>query len=285
MKSQNWIIALSLIIIGILPFQNCARMGSAKSASSDASSSSPAGSDGSGNPTSNIPALLQPNACNLLQLQAATVPVKVVFIVDESGSNAGDGGTYIGTDPGKVHRLASIQQFYANFGMKPNFSWGFLTFQGTTATSIFTANGIPAFTTDTNIMTQAFAFFSATPDYGQTPYIAAMDKAIQLISSDTPNAATKYVVVFLSDGVPTDLPPSTAAADLSTKVHNLLNSFPGQITFNTVYYGPNDAQAHALLMQASIAGNGQFLDLNTNSAVSSFMISSVVTVPGALCGP
>lgn len=211
------------------------------------------------------------------QLQQLTIPVKLLFIVDVSGSNAGN----TGTDNGKNKRAGALQNFKNLYAAKTNFHYGFNYFSGSSSSALigYSLNQ-PAFTlsNDANIMQQAINTFMTIPDSGETPYLAALDLGIKALQDDlsrTPQ--TKWVVVFISDGMPNpDVPDSTLAA----RVQTMVNQIPGQVTFNAIYYGPNDPLAATRLNKMAVAGNGKFLDA---SAGFNFQITDVVTVPGTVC--
>ncbi len=54
-------------------------------------------------------------------LETTTSNLKVLFMVDASGSTIGTNGT----DPDKAFRTGTIQSFIDRFGSKPNFSYAF----------------------------------------------------------------------------------------------------------------------------------------------------------------
>lgn len=210
------------------------------------------------------------------QLKDLTLPIKLLFVVDTSGSNAGVDGT----DNNKVVRGQSIQEFFDLYKGKINFNWAFNVFSGTTSNALIgAASSQPAFTAQATVMQNAITNFRGIVDGGTTPYIAALDLAYTAIANDTNRTAqTKWVVVFISDGLPNpDVPVST----LTAKVSTIVNLIPGQVTFNTVYYGPTDATAAGRLQAMASTGAGKFL--NTNNSGRSFPIQDVVSVPGTAC--
>lgn len=216
-------------------------------------------------------------------LQTIQVPVKVLFVVDTSGSNlqADDGG--IGSDPYKTYRGNSIQAFFNSYSTMPNFSWGFITFQDYTANAIIGwSPEQPAFTASPLDMQQAIESFYQIEDNYNTPYRSALGLASSAIYGDFPSTPhTKYVVVFLSDGMPV---PSVAEQTLISDVQNLVATAPGQVSFNTIYYGSINQEASTRLYNMSVAGLGRFLDTNTPNG-RSFPIESVIRIPGIDCTP
>jgi Mg-chelatase subunit ChlD len=213
------------------------------------------------------------------QLGTTSFPIKVLFVVDTSGSNAGLGGS----DPNKTVRGGSIGEFFNAYRSRSNFSWSFIHFSGSNASSLIGGSANPIFTTSTTQMQTAINSFYSIFDDGLTPYQAALNMTRQAIAGDSPSAApnTKYVVVFLSDGVPD---PAVADSVLRSSVQNILAVRPNQISFNTIYYGAADAEANARLKNMAAAGAGQFLDTNASAAGKQFVISDVINVAGLNCG-
>lgn len=207
-------------------------------------------------------------------LQQLTIPIKLLFIVDTSGSNASDPGT----DVNKVVRGQSIQEFFNLYKNKTNFSWAMNIFSGSTSSPL-----ISGFTTNSSTMQQAINNFFNVTDTGQTPYMAALNLGQQFLTNDSNRTAqTKWVVVFLSDGMPN---PAVDQSTLNSKVAQIVGQIPGQVSFNTVYYGPNSTTegiaAASRLQSMAAAGGGKFL--NTNQAQRTFPITDVITVPGTSC--
>jgi len=225
----------------------------------------------------------QPGSCNS-ELMQATVPIKILFVVDMSGSNHSSPGT----DVDKSLRGGSIQQFFNDYQAKANFSWGFVGFQGTKAMAFINDGsvGTAEFSSQSGDMQAAIAQFYGTTDDDYTPYKAALKMATQAISDDavTASASTKYVVVFLSDGMPTDYPDSASGdAQIDADVQTLVGLVPGRISFNTIYYGPHDTDASNRLQGMASAGGGQFLDTNSYATGRSFYISDTINIPGVPC--
>lgn len=210
-------------------------------------------------------------------LATTKVTTKMLFITDMSDSNEITQGCELSegcSDPGKHVRAGSIQKFFSDYGQLPNFKWGFQTFQETWATSLVNGFGSAA------DMQNAINTFVATPDWGQTPYITALDLAQTTVSSDpdlnSPTDTPQYLIVFMSDGAPSD---TADGALLAAKVKALKDLSPGNVTFNTVYYGPDKVNEPALLKSMADAGDGHFLDTNADPAGLSFAIKDFINVP------
>lgn len=264
-------IGLSLAALGlIISFQNCADQ---KFGSSGGGSSNPPGVNLGNNDDEASGVVTQTGGPNCRdELKALTTPVKMVFVVDISGSNTGNNGT----DPQKAVRSGSITRFYNSYSTRTNFSWGFTTFAADNANTLI-ANANSA------AMQGAINTFNGLNDDGNTPYVLALDAAANTISSDTgrlPN--TKYIVVFLSDGMPN---PSVNDSVLNQKVTAIVNAAgtANSVSFNTVYYGDNNQDAHDRLKMMAQTGGGNFLDTNVNPTGNAFLISDLVIVPGVVC--
>ncbi len=209
-------------------------------------------------------------------LRRLTTGVKLIFVVDTSGSNTG----FYGTDPNRQMRRGSIQAFLNDFGSKPNFSWGFVTFASDTATPLISVNSLPVFSARAADMQDALVAFASVPDDGNTPYHNALDAALTAINNDVGSATDKYIVVFMSDGMPY---PEMSDQQLASDVTAIMRAKPNQVTFNAVYYGPGDPEASQRLARMVQLGNGVFLDTNANPNGKNFQITDVVSIPGQSC--
>jgi len=88
-------------------------------------------------------------------------------------------------------------------------------------------------------------------------------------------------VVFLSDGVPD---PAVDDATLRAGVQTIAGLRPGQVSFNTIYYGEADPVANARLKNMAAAGAGQFKDASISTNGQQFVISDVINVAGHRLG-
>ena len=213
-------------------------------------------------------------------------PTKILFVTDMSGSNVDRTVNYINgqvvetdpTDPVKEFRYNAISDFVNTFRSKSNFDWGFITFQGTTASSAMSGF------TDVNQMNSVLGNFRNQRDEGKTPYRAALARARAMIANDPElNVADKpnYVVVFLSDGFPTDNCSGTSCptAPVEDDVRSLVNvAGAGRVTLSTILYGgPRTlTDAEKLLKTMSSIGRGQYAYVNTQNRSSGFKIDDVI---------
>ncbi len=265
---------LSLAALGlIVSFQNCAEQ--KFSSGGGGSANSVGGPVNLGNSDDDASGVLTqtggPNCRD--ELKALTTPVRMVFVVDVSGSNSGNNGT----DPQKAVRAGSIQRFYNSYAAKSNFSWTFITFANSSANTLI-ANANSA------AMQGAINNFNGINDNGNTPYVAALDKTEESIVNDSARpVGVKYIVVFFSDGMPN---PSVNNSVLSAGVTDIKKASGlanDPVSFNTVYYGQNNQGAHDRLQMMAQVGGGNFLDTNVNPTGNAFLISDLVIVPGVVC--
>ncbi len=160
------------------------------------------------------------------QLATTEVLTKMLFVIDMSGSNELKPGCAIGencTDPGKKMRAGSLQAFFNDYGPRANFKWAFNIFQGSSSTALIN-NGKPsepvfALASD---MQSAINNFKTKTDEDYTPYLKAIDLATTAISLDPDLNSSKnpqYIVVFMSDGQPTDASKNTIVTAVKKLAH------------------------------------------------------------------
>ena len=260
------------------------------------------------NTTSGTPVITPPSTSTPVptcQLQSVTVPVKILFVVDTSGSNnistTNNGTLSCGlfqtcappTDPDKSLRGGSIANFFSQYSAKTNFSWGFEVFSNGGGQAYITSGSkqSPSFS-NASAMQSAINQFNNESDGGDTPYIAALSMAQSTLASDpginsTAVNAPLYYVIFLSDGYPTDAVNSDGTvnqAQVDKSISQLVSLAPGRVFVSTVYYGTiNDPVASGLLQSMSQVGHGQFLNVDT-STTSTININDLITVPSSQCG-
>jgi hypothetical protein len=206
-----------------------------------------------------------------------------MFMVDNSGSTTGWGGT----DRHFTYRAKAIETFLSQYGSKSNFTYSFGYFNGTTAkvydtvSSTFKNKSAPApFGNASQIGTALMQYQRQSPS-DDTPYQAAFSAVQTEISQDQNANGTKfkYVLVFMSDGQPTDL-DDPVLDSIRTIVSDLKHTAgaDGRLSISAVYFGPDDdsTSIQNLSFMAS-DGNGQFV--NTNHTTH-FSIDDVITVPG-----
>jgi hypothetical protein len=216
------------------------------------------------------------------QITSVSQNLKIIFMVDDSGSTAS-------TDPNDVNRVATVQAFLTKYSSKTNLTYSYAFF-GTNSeawsvsSNSFTASSADVFGTAANAEA-ALNKFVTLPTAGTTNYEAAFFQIETILQAD--NAATNndnYVVIFMSDGQPKDL--GNSASDqingISGIAANLLGSTAaGRITLSTVYFGPNsDTQSENNLSTMATLGGGQFINSNVTT---SYSIDNLITVPVQAC--
>ncbi|MGE0634340.1 MAG: hypothetical protein AB7O96_18135 [Pseudobdellovibrionaceae bacterium] len=227
------------------------------------------------------------------------VPTKILFVVDQSGSNAtGTGSNTPPTDLEKAFRLKVIQDFHTQHAGKDHLSWGFITFNSYSGVStinalINTGDSItPSFSRDPASVTTALESFKGIADTGRTPYKAALQSVETLIAADmaASTVESEYLIAFITDGVPSDYCPNSPSQwlcpgsiqdpALDADIQRLVDLAPSRIQFGTVYYGPADTGASGRLARMAQMGGGQFVDANTTSSIQ---LNDVITVPKPIC--
>jgi uncharacterized protein YegL len=266
----------SLSLLGLLAFQNCSKVTFTGEPAAAASNVANGITGDNTNPTPGADPTCRVEMVN------TTKPVKVLFLIDTSGSNQN-------TDAGKVWRLETINSFINVYGSKTNFEFGFATFQGTSAISLITKENHGVFSNNMTDINQAIMDFKNTQDYGATPYDAAIAVVKNMIIYDQSVKASKdvaYVVVMISDGMPTNttyVDPATGMDALTKDVNSLLTAAPGQIGLNTVFlYNQSapDTFQKSYLQKIADLGTGVFIEATSKQTLQ---ISDTVQVPGKTC--
>jgi hypothetical protein len=219
-------------------------------------------------------------------------PVKVFFIIDDTGS--------MNTNDPNERRYTEVQALAQRMAAPGEMYFGGMIFADDgsgTKTRVFTN---PVFTDDvTQFNNQVSAVMGMAG--GGTPYRPALDLGYGTLSDDVqkdPAAAmrTRYVVIFISDGQPTDDPEFTPVeAQTKVELYMSLTGRTGGITFNTVWLGADNPTAEAILVTMSQTGegihksfpSGDALDLNgidfssirRNYVQRFFMVSNLTMVP------
>jgi hypothetical protein len=180
---------------------------------------------------------------------------KFLFIMDKSGSNAQ-------SDPGCDRRCGGFQKFYDKNKANPAVQWGMIAFQDPGTRALIKDGATPVFTTDEN-QVQAAVQELANGDNGGTPYGSALGLAQQAVEKDLKDHADEdnlYMLIFVSDGVPTD---GSDENSLRGTVKALVNLSPGKIYLSTGYYdaGGGNGTAENLLKAMADEGMGKYVAL------------------------
>ncbi len=203
---------------------------------------------------------------------AQTTYTKFIFAVDKSGSNLTGNGGGAGTDPTGTYRTSTIRDFFLKHMNNQYSRWALLTFQNTNATPLTlvpNATNVLGFTTDPAVFNSAIDAIPAG-NTGGTPFKSAISMARYAIEYDrtvNPSEKSRYVVIFISDGEPTDYGTPINEDQVDADVLDILNAAVGDVTFNTVYYGPASINAAGRMSRMARVGNGQFLDTNISGNI------------------
>jgi hypothetical protein len=214
-----------------------------------------------------------------------TQNLRIMFMVDNSGSTAT-------TDPAHTYRVKTVQDFIAAYGSHTNLTYSFGYFSGTTAkewdgsNSSFQSTATTPFG-NSAVLSSALTQYEGFAPGGSTPYSAAFASLNHLVQQDeAAGTHENYVVVFMSDGQPTDI-SGNIVTGINTMVDSLRTAVQANgslLTVSAVYFGPEtDQTAINNLGAMSTEGQGQFVD--TNLLTSSLQINDVITVPGTCTSP
>ncbi|RME20661.1 MAG: VWA domain-containing protein, partial [Deltaproteobacteria bacterium] len=195
-------------------------------------------------------------------------PVKILFIFDDSGSMAE-------SDP-NFRRLSAALELVDLLLQEKEVYFGVEHFQNAQP-MLLTQD--PVFTRDRAALAQALDSSLHQPA-GGTPYVGALSTAITAIKGDINAdplmaARTRYVVIFLSDGEPTDdkAPPYPQIMDRVHQLKQLEQGYPaaGEVTLHTAYLesnGDDSGGSHvALLQQMAEETGGQFRNFESGEAI------------------
>jgi len=200
-------------------------------------------------------------------------------MIDNSGSTNT-------TDPNHYYRVKTIQDFLANYGSHTNLTYSFGYFSGTTSPEYdmvqnkFKSSTLNIFGNATGL-SSALTKYESTSSSGNTPYSAAFAALNSEVTADE-QAGTKqdYVIVFMSDGQPTDINGNVASGIISMVDQlrlSVQNNGSSLMTVSSVYFGPeNDNISIGNLQTMANEGQGQFVDTNINGTLS---IHDLITVP------
>jgi len=257
-----------------------------------------------------------PPTCTITYDEVVT-PVKVLFLVDKTGSNKDDANTAAvddGTDPKKSWRVSSLNNLRS--GLSPDlFSFNITLFRGNHtnindgnryggAGGELTSSLINGFSNSLSTFKGAMNALSLDPDKGKTPYQAAMAKAKSIIAADMVNDhVSLYSVIMVTDGHPdpnlvtkTDCGSRScsnengADADIAASItkarkfsEEIVALNPSRVNVNTVYYygsGQRRNIAVSILTNMAEAGRGAFIEAASNQTID---FRNVVRVPNNSC--
>lgn len=219
-----------------------------------------------------------------------TSPVKIIFMLDASGSNKSNGQNP-GSDPVKIWRSSAQEKFLEAYPGKINFHYNVSVFNGSQSKSLLnvSSGGKTVYysgdITSSGPVIAAINTFKAMSDTGATPYSAALSRIKNLITSDLATAAanTKYVIVMLTDGEPTDYGAGRDTQAIKDDISDILSLATDRVSLNTVYYNNYQftAEGESLLKMMAFAGRGTFVKADTNKP--KLEIKDVIRVPSSVC--
>jgi hypothetical protein len=219
-------------------------------------------------------------------------------MVDNSGSTAT-------TDPNCKYRCSTLESFISSYGSNTDLSYSFSYFASDVtewdmSSLAFLSSGTNSLHPFGNAagLTKAVTYFSKhiSPG-GDTGYGEAFSSLQTIISNDEAAGNTEnYVVLFMSDGQPTDLTCSSgngqqndcvATGAITTLVKDLLQTASAngqsQATVSAVFFGSaSDTDSVTNLSTMASVGGGQFVNTNVNSNI---VINDIITVPGCSASP
>jgi hypothetical protein len=198
-------------------------------------------------------------------------PVKVWFIIDDSGSMQQ-------SDPNQK-RFSEAKAVATRLAEPGRMFWGAETFAGNTDGAKRVTQ--PARFTDSPTTFSSNIDAVANAGSGGTPYLAALNFAYGELSDEVrkdPALArrTRFVVIFLSDGVPTDSEQPQILEALATMMS--LRRDVGGITLNTVFLGGAGGSAATTILEAMArSGEGTFKSFVNGDALTfdSFDLSGI----------
>jgi hypothetical protein len=239
--------------------------------------------------TPSVASVTSAAACNP-GTQTAELPTKIMFIVDQSGSNVNGPNDASGTatDPLKSFRSGVVSTFFNAHASDLNLQWSFVAFNDSSAVSLMPSS----YFSSSSDFAAALQSFATRPDQNATPYKAAISGAHAQIQQDLLTAPNNqnYLIEFITDGYPTDYcagstvqancPGQIMDSQIQSDISSLVALAPGRIQFSTVYYGPTDTSAQTRLMNMAAAGGGQFINANVTKQVN---LNNTLTIPTGNC--
>lgn len=185
--------------------------------------------------------------------ETVSFPVKVWFVIDDSGS-MGD------ADPNMVRYSATQELATAleDTAPPPSMFFGGEIFSGGEAVRFSQPDRFTASAATFNANVAAVANAGG----GGTPYVAALGLTVAELTADIAEdpviaKRTRYVVIFLSDGAPSDSDgPDFPEVRAGIEALLALRSDAGDVTLNTVYLGGDGDEAEMVLQAMSQAGGG-----------------------------
>lgn len=234
--------------------------------------------------TNDANATLQSMSCQT-NLIDSTRTVKILLMVDASGSNVPGKDEPDGTDPQKKWRLGAIRSLVDRYRGKSNIHFGLATFQETSAKpQIKNSVGAGIFTNSQNEIESGISSFVANDDFQATPYKAALELAAKIIKKDVSASADKdavYSVIMVSDGMPSDYKSTT---EMLPDISSVTEIAAGRVNLNTIFYYNTEKQRVNIktdyLKTIAKVGSGSFAVANANESIN---LEDVIKIPQETC--
>ncbi|MCK6550743.1 VWA domain-containing protein [Myxococcota bacterium] len=172
-------------------------------------------------------------------------PVKILFVVDTSQSMAR-------TDP-TGERLLAVQDVVDAYIGDPGVELGIISFSGATNVLTTNARGEDGFTRDRQDIDTAIVSLGIAGS--TTDYEGAISNVFRVLSADMQNAdetelaRSKYVVIFVSDGLPNPVAPPT---NTRTSILDLV----GDVMNLQRIYRPKEIRLHTALLLSRATQTG-----------------------------
>lgn len=221
------------------------------------------------------------NATNC-DIHTAEQPLRIILMVDNSSSTDT-------SDPGNVFRVKTVEAFMSEYGKKGNLTYSFGYFSHdpvafNPANLSFGPLSSSPFGTAAQELKALEAFQGLGTEYG-TAYSKAFSALSDTVAKDfASHSDQSYIVIFMSDGNPTDLGKDAATkikSLVSTLRNSAVNGGKSMVSVSSVYFGPASSVGRIANMQTvSNEGDGLFLDTNVSTA---FTLESLIKIPGLDC--
>ena len=190
--------------------------------------------------------------CIVDPLEVAGGALKIMFVVDVSGSNQSN-------DSNGSKRADNIDEFVQSLAEEGGaYQYGLIRFDGSVEPAISYPDDSQKarFTDDLEELFEATDTIRKKPAVGGTQYGMAIQAAKVAIETDIeefPDERSSYVVLFISDGQPNDF-------NLNFGVSDLVNVNGGDVYLSTAYYGSSGNQAVEILRDMAVEGGGNFVN-------------------------
>jgi len=220
----------------------------------------------------------------------AEFPVRILFVVDISQSmNVTDPvPNPCATDACFARRAVAVEEVVAAYPPGNGVEYGLITFQSSVAIQTKDAAGLlGGFTASSEeVLARLPALNSAV---GETNYVGALETTYEMLQQDmialdaTARSRARYVVVFISDGLPA---PRTVEHGMPDEIREAVDNVAGlrkqqrlaEVSLHTVYLAapntPDSVQLEAkeLLAEMAQLGNGTYRSFEATQRINLFSI-------------